>query len=544
MSGRYARIGGYNGRIRYATLSAAGLSFSPSLLFVSGEQGMWGDTTIMGTLFQDAAGTVPVTANGQTVERINDKLPSGNFLTLSGYTFQDGCVEGSGQYTQTASFSGTYWSYLYDGNALAEYQYTGNNPQLGDNICGAVIIDRRLTDSEWSKLRTYYGDQNALVAAFAQESYHINGDRITFGDTFDITRSSSKYVYGTGAQTGQLVEVPPNTPAYQHDPVTGAPLGLSVEGSATNVLTYGNDFTQWFQSITGDGALTLTPSYGLFGDFSTSRIQATATTGQAFIFLTGGSGFENVDTNLSVFARSLTGSSQSIVLSQNAGTTVTVTPDWQRLDVTANLAIANRQARIGAISSSGVTSVDIEICIAQIESGSEPTSPIITTGSQLTRSADIVTSDAATFGDWYPSGTSEGTFVVEWESSSNDLAWVINKGDTASNAFGIFNSVSNSRVELWKGNDISNRLFLPFSSFGGGVAVRTRTVITSDATGSVLACNGVSVTDALPVNWAGLTDLLFGSDSVGSRSLNGTMKIVSFEPNAITQQSAEKRSTL
>ena len=45
-------------------------------LFAAGEKGVWYDPSDITTLFQDVAGTIPVTASGQSVARMNDK--SGN----------------------------------------------------------------------------------------------------------------------------------------------------------------------------------------------------------------------------------------------------------------------------------------------------------------------------------------------------------------------------------------------------------------------------------------------------------------------------------
>lgn len=56
--------------------------FNPAaVLFSAGEQGGWYDPSDISTMFQDTAGTVPVTAAGQTVARINDKSGRGNHLT-------------------------------------------------------------------------------------------------------------------------------------------------------------------------------------------------------------------------------------------------------------------------------------------------------------------------------------------------------------------------------------------------------------------------------------------------------------------------------
>lgn len=53
-------------------------AWSPSALFAAGEQGLWYDPSDMSTLFQDSAGTVPVTAMEQPVGKILDKSGRGN----------------------------------------------------------------------------------------------------------------------------------------------------------------------------------------------------------------------------------------------------------------------------------------------------------------------------------------------------------------------------------------------------------------------------------------------------------------------------------
>lgn len=58
-----------------------GGSFTPALWFLASEQGIWLDPSDMSTLFQDTAGTTPVTAVEQPVGRILDKSGNGNHAT-------------------------------------------------------------------------------------------------------------------------------------------------------------------------------------------------------------------------------------------------------------------------------------------------------------------------------------------------------------------------------------------------------------------------------------------------------------------------------
>lgn len=64
-------------------VAASRNAFNPLSLFAAGEQGAWYDPSDLSTLFQDAAGTIPVTAAGQPVGRMLDKSGRGNHATQS-----------------------------------------------------------------------------------------------------------------------------------------------------------------------------------------------------------------------------------------------------------------------------------------------------------------------------------------------------------------------------------------------------------------------------------------------------------------------------
>lgn len=55
--------------------------WNPRLLFLSGEQGAWYDPSDLSTLFQDAAGAPPVTADGDPVGLMLDKSGNGKHAT-------------------------------------------------------------------------------------------------------------------------------------------------------------------------------------------------------------------------------------------------------------------------------------------------------------------------------------------------------------------------------------------------------------------------------------------------------------------------------
>lgn len=63
---------------RRLELNNAYRGYSPGILFASGEQGAWFDPSDLSTMFQDSAGTTPVTAVDQPVGRILDKSGRNN----------------------------------------------------------------------------------------------------------------------------------------------------------------------------------------------------------------------------------------------------------------------------------------------------------------------------------------------------------------------------------------------------------------------------------------------------------------------------------
>lgn len=69
------------GRVGLWASAYGGTSFTPLSLFAAGEPGVWYDPSDLSTMFQDSAGTTPVTAVDQPVGKILDKSGRGNHAT-------------------------------------------------------------------------------------------------------------------------------------------------------------------------------------------------------------------------------------------------------------------------------------------------------------------------------------------------------------------------------------------------------------------------------------------------------------------------------
>ena len=93
------RAGVANSNDGQVYISDGAASWTPTELFLGGEQGCWYDPSDMSTMFQDAAGTISVTAAGQPVGLVLDKskglslgpelVPDPSFDNPSAWTPQD-----------------------------------------------------------------------------------------------------------------------------------------------------------------------------------------------------------------------------------------------------------------------------------------------------------------------------------------------------------------------------------------------------------------------------------------------------------------------
>ena len=83
------------------------VTFLPSDLFLSSEKGVWYDPGDITTLFQDVAGTIPVTASGQTVALMKDKSGNNAHATQSDATKRPTFTIYPGTEYGALSFDGT-----------------------------------------------------------------------------------------------------------------------------------------------------------------------------------------------------------------------------------------------------------------------------------------------------------------------------------------------------------------------------------------------------------------------------------------------------
>jgi hypothetical protein len=129
-----------------------GITYSPASLFAAGEPGVWYDPSDMSTLFQDAAGTTPVTAVEQPVGLMLDKSGRGNHASQATTTARPLLSARYNILTDTAFTSTAEWglsNWLFSGGeadpfggaAAAKVQMGDGAAQAPARVIGPVAGD-------------------------------------------------------------------------------------------------------------------------------------------------------------------------------------------------------------------------------------------------------------------------------------------------------------------------------------------------------------------------------------------------------------------
>ena len=396
------------------------------------------------------------------------------------------------------------------------------------------------------------------VTATSTSTWYVNIIGITTGNSIyawgaQLEQRSSATAYNattTSAITNyipQLLTAPINAPRFDFNPTTGESLGLLIEQSSTNLLTYSQDFSNgaWTKSnatittganIAPDGTQTMqllventtTAQHYLRADAFTlisgtqytttiyAKANGRTTLGICCAFDSNGANF-----NLS----------NGTVGTVSGGATATITPVGNGVyrcsmtrTPTSNTVIVF-QLNGNASSYTGDGYSGIYIWGAQLEALPFATSYIPTTSAQVTRAADV-DSGLSTSG-WYNNG--QGTFYMDFKS--------IYSGSTSPTTKLIgFNSTQNilytnnggNGVYCYDGTSASQQTGLTFG---------TRFQLTSSygTAGKQMVLNGGSVNTATYNNlFANQSNVYIGNDNVSSGQANGWIRKMAYYPQQLT----------
>lgn len=249
--------------------AAMGAQFSPWKLFAGGVSGAWYDPSDISTLFQDSAGTTPVTASGDPVGKMLDK--SGNGLhatqstsgkrpiyTVSGslaylaFDATDDCLtvansKGSFKFmhsTQGTLCAGARFGATSDPNTYSVL--TGNNGDTDNGTVGfdvfyddrssnvpscnnAVIVGVSSGGAALSgSVYLYQNNTNNSVTANADHVLYVHLDP---NNATDVNRCAA-YVDGSAAYTGNARTTAVSTANASYDLDIGAGGNAAARGAA------------------------------------------------------------------------------------------------------------------------------------------------------------------------------------------------------------------------------------------------------------------------------------------------------------------------
>jgi len=277
-------------------------------------------------------------------------------------------------------------------------------------------------------------------------------DDVSGNNLVTFSRASSGTYVGSD---GLIKTAVTDAPRFDHDPVTGESLGLLIEESRTNLLTYSEEFDDGSYLTAANGGLvvpTKTPNQATApdGSLTADKIDYPAVSAAGTYSLI----YRNAVTlsgshSSSIYLRGAVGGEKVylyyIVDGIYSNTLCTLTTEWQRFSVIFtggtlsywHLGVDLRSGS-GQVAQSAST---IYAWGAQVEANASfPTSYIPTSGSTVTRAADIATIEGTNFSSWY--NQSEGTVfsisssVTNLQSSAERYPYLIYQDDSNRHGFG------------------------------------------------------------------------------------------------------------
>jgi len=357
---------------------------------------------------------------------------------------------------------------------------------------------------------------------------YASGDIYIWGAQLEPGSTASTLIPTTGVASG--------APRFDHDPVTLQSLGLLIEESRTNLLTYSEQFDQgnWLTinstitpdtiaapdaSITASTFNRNNTSTGNYLDSSSISKSSTSITYTWSLF------FKKKDARYaSLRLQGLYPSRADIVFDLDAGTVAVAAitnanfsnasgtiqafnNGWFRASITAT-SDSHSTIRASAGCSTEPEEIDgpssvvnsVYVWGAQVEAAATPSSYIPTSGSAVTRSLDIATIGGTNFSSWY--NQSEGTVFVEAEAPGNSVIAGFDDGTVAerwrvgygSNNNSVILVIDGGVTQTHRSSPNNSTPFNQFHKLAGAIAVNNLSfayngTVTSDSSLSVPVVN-------------------------------------------------------
>ena len=491
--------------------------------------------TIASGVTDPAGGT---TAFSMTATAGNATLYQTLTLTATAYTESIWIQRVTGTGTINLTLDGSTLSPVTITGSWAKYTYTAT-PSAGSRTIGIQIVTS--------------GDAINIYGSQLENRSSATATNIT------TTVATSNYI-------PQLLTAPINAPRFDFNPTTGESLGLLIEQSSTNLLTYSQDFTNavWAKS---NATITATANIAPDGTQTAQLlVENTATSSHGFYFTTLGQTTGQTYTQ-SVYAKA---KERTWIVMQpsafnptslayfnlgtgvvgstsNCSSTITAVGNgWYRCTVTYT-----------ALSTGGIPSSAVFLATGdggasylgngysgayvwqnQIENLAFATSPIATTSAQVTRASDNASMTGTNFSSWY--NNQQGTQYIESQPSQNAGALFGGLGAGATiggsgyfllsyaTTNGMLYSVTgSSNIQISSGASALG-LSNSFYKIAGSLQMNNTSAVVFNGTNS----NYTTFTGQMPV----VNQLYFGGTSFSNYvGFGGRIKKYAYYPIALTQ---------
>ncbi|MBW5800049.1 phage head spike fiber domain-containing protein [Halomonas elongata] len=391
----------------------------------------------------------------------------------------------------------------------------------------------------------------SLLSDFATRTYMTGVRRLEHGvgvhDMWGISRASSRLVWGA---SGKLVEVGVDEAAYSYDPETGSPRGVSVEPTRTNMVANSNLLNGWATSRVAvttnvemgyDGTEKVVPTlipdtednnHFIYWDYFSVSPDTTYT-------ISAWVEDENYHRLRFIFRSSIGTAPENSSLSLE---TIEESPGWKRLGYTFTTPsdCEDLQVRLYLYEGSsitypgdGETGTRMDECV--VEEGRSASTTIPTSGSTVTRDADVV---RRTLGDEYnPNGFS--VYADAQQRSDIGSVFFLNSGGLSNSMrVGLPSNGDNALFVVTNGNI---QAVIPLADFAGYTPGDPAKILLAvdPANGQVrLTINGETVTRNVS-EFPKLDEKRIGGVSGNNNNINGTVHDCIMYPAAISQADAE-----
>jgi len=323
----------------------------------------------------------------------------------------------------------------------------GEGSNIGKDVvltvkrAGGTSADNSITHTltaDWVRVDatfTQLPDNTGAVITLVNQGVNVPSEVLAFGAQFEEGTTASDYIPTSGTISG--------APRFDHDPATGESLGLLIEESRTNLLTYSEEFdnVSWTKSNSTITANTISaPNGEITADalientaastHSTAK-SVSVSSGTTYTFTVHAKANErsHIDLDVSgvvtttcIVRFTLSGSGASALRQGSPTPTHSITAlsnGWYRCQITITTTSAGSgvfQVTLAPDASSspfytGDGTSGVYIWGAQIEQGSFATSYIPTEGTTVTRAADVAEITGTNFSSWFTQNT--GTVFVE-----------------------------------------------------------------------------------------------------------------------------------